>query len=363
MHFFKYYFNILCYTAWQKVTMTTRHESLSATTEEPPDFAAELDRQLSTHYPEVAFDEPLRVKLLQITGIGMDSLYQRYGRPDAPERKEYHNHAHTRGVVLRSLWNINYTLELFKQEKDPRHYAVVILAAQFHDFVVGHAGKIETITIPFGDMLITIENDGQKTDEAMSVECALQVLHHYGLEEYSDDVTSGIFATEVIYVDGRVIPTERANACQKPTDQAIRVADTGRIFADGVDGVLDDVSKLALEMAGDAEKPDATQIGKIILDILTMQQSFVDDRIKIFKTAAAQLPFGSEQIVVATEYVETAFRARITDALAFTAAVGSNIDKLGRIIQAKLEKTDAPIRDPATVKTIIREVLHEIRAA
>lgn len=341
--------------------MTTRHESVSEIIDEFPDFGATLDSQLSAHYSEVELDQTLRTMLLQITNIGMESLYERYGKPDAPERKEYHNQAHTRGVVLRSLWNINYTLGLFKQEKDPRHYAVVILAAQFHDFVVGHADKVETITIPFGDMTIVIDNDGQKTDEALSVECAMQVLHHYGLDEYSDDVVSGIFATEVTIVNGRVVPTERANACQKPTDQAIRVADTGRIFADGIDGVLDDVSRLALEMAGNPEAPGAKPIGKVILDILAMQQSFINDRIKIFKTAAAYLPFGNERISAATEYVETTFQARIAEALAFAAAVGTNIDTLGKMLQAGLEKIETPIRDPAVIKKIIRDVLREAK--
>lgn len=362
MHSFKHYFNILCYNPQQKVTMATRHESVSETIDEFPDFGAILDRQLSSHYGEVEFDQTLRVKLLQITTIGMWSLYERYGKPDAPERKEYHNHEHTQGVELRSLWNIDYTLELFKQPKDPRHYTVEILASQFHDFIVGHAGKVETISIPFGDMIIVIDNDGQKTDEAMSVECALQVLHHYDLDEYGDDVTSGIFATEVTIANGRVVPTERANACQKPTDQAIRVADTGRIFADGIEGVLDDVSKLALEMAGDPETPNAKPIGKVILDVLAMQQSFVDDRIQIFKAAAAHLPFGSERIVAATEYVETTYRTRIAEALTFAAVIGSNIDTLGKVIQTKLEIIDTPIRDPAVIKKIIRDVLREVKA-
>jgi hypothetical protein len=286
--------------------------------------------------------------------LAQNAMYERYGDPSKPSYHEYHNDIHTFNVATGSWRVLDFMKDKLNRDVQPMDYYIGGLIGTLHDIV--HEATPEsglgdaTYTVNFGDISITVENDGTKTDEILSAEVAVLFLNKLGLSsDIQQRVGKGIMLTEVIFEEGTVVQKNAGKGGRDYGAIAAAIADTEGIFG-GEERLSKDVARLIAETLGD-KVVDEGLVTEYINKFTETEAIFVKQKLAEFILHI----LGTENDPVKRQSLSNDLNKHfapleekaLTAAGAFDARI-SDIQQIRRMIIAHIHRTQSSLRSLTT---------------
>jgi|GEM_PF-5395321 len=261
--------------------MEHSHELPHESEHDAPDYHQRLADVLKVRNDNLA----LAPEHINAITTALSVVYTRYGNPAQDSYHPYHNDIHSFNVTTGSWRVLDFMRDELHFDVNPTDYAVGGLIGSLHDII--HEGiTIGTIAqehypVDFGSCTISVENDGTKTDEMLSAECAVLYLNKRGLSpDVQQRVGKGIRLTEVTFEDGAVIQKGAGQGGRDYGAIAAAIADTEGIFG-GEERLAGDVARLVAEMLGE-KAGDEGIVSAHITKFMESEKAFVNQKITEF---------------------------------------------------------------------------------
>lgn len=216
--------------------------------------------------------------------VALEAGHRHYGSSSQNALPKYHIADHFLGVTTGSWRWLDYMKDELDFDVSMKDYAVGGLIGPLHDLIrkASSSGIVhqDSYTIDFGEFNLTVTDDGSETDEALSAKMAVLFLNKLGLQnEIKRRVGRGVLLTEVVFTeDGNVIQTRVGKGGRDYGAIAAAIADTKNVFGEDEGAIVEDIIRLAIEIAG--EDADSAAIMSEIDKLLKAEPIFIKQKLE-----------------------------------------------------------------------------------